>query len=305
MSKTTTTRTVPKVTRKSKAERVARDFDAAALIDICTRQDFTPWAPRTELPPMRGSDGRFYHYKDNGSKVLAVAHLDSVQDHPTCQVTETEAGPLVTSGALDDRLGAYVILDLLPRLGITCDWLLTTDEEIGASTASEFGWADDERKPYNWMISFDRGGTDVVMYQYETDLLARMVEDAGARVGIGSFSDICYLDHLGCAGFNWGVGYQDYHGPRSHAWLMDTFRMVGSFVDFYAAHHDEFLAHATEDRDDWLDDGTWDDEDGRYVDGVWQYYDEIDEEDPYERHERNRQLAELFLIHDDTEDMNP
>ncbi|MES2089125.1 MAG: hypothetical protein V4532_03950, partial [Pseudomonadota bacterium] len=50
-----------------------------------------------------------------------------------------------------------------------------------AASASEF-WPD--HKEYNWMIQFDRGGTDVVMYQYETEKLCGLVEDAGARVGV-------------------------------------------------------------------------------------------------------------------------
>ncbi len=128
---------------------------------------------------------------------------------------------------------------MLPKLGITCDWLLTTDEEIGQSTAEDF----ETEKAYNWTFQFDRAGTDVVMYDYETPDLVELVEKAGARVGQGSFSDICYLEHLGCAGFNWGVGYEDYHSPRSHAWLEDTFRMVARFAKFYNANKDEWMPY--------------------------------------------------------------
>src|SRR5215469_11790126 len=63
----------------------------------------------------------YYHFRDNGSSVLAVAHLDTVvrPKNRIPRFSNTERGPMVTSGALDDRLGAYVILCLLPRLGIT------------------------------------------------------------------------------------------------------------------------------------------------------------------------------------------
>jgi len=223
--------------RKSTTARVRRSFDSSALIDICERSSdgFDTYGKRTDL---EGTD-RFYYYADNGADILAIAHLDSVQSHRACNVTRTAAGLLATSGALDDRLGAYVILDLLPSLGITVDVLLTTDEEIGASTASDF----DTDKQYDWMFQFDRGGTDVVMYEYETPELTDLVEDSGARVGVGSYSDICLLSHLGCSGFNWGVGYQDYHSPRSHAWLEDTFRMVSSFVRFHEANEGIFLPY--------------------------------------------------------------
>lgn len=217
-------------------QRVRDAFDAGKLTDICVRQDFSAYATRVELP----GDNRFYWYQDNGSDILAVAHLDSVQDDTRCTVVDTAAGLLACSGGLDDRLGAYVILEMLPRLGIVCDWLLTTDEEMGASTADSF----DTDKLYNWVIQFDRGGTDVVMYQYETKDLVKLVGASGAQVGTGSYSDICCLDHLGCAGINWGVGYRDYHGPRAHAWLEDTFRMVARFAKFHRANAATYLGHA-------------------------------------------------------------
>lgn len=229
--------TVGPATRKLATPRVRNAFDPAMLADICTLDDFSRYGPKTLLDD---KGRRFYHHVDNGSNVLAVAHLDTVQRNNTCSIVDTAGGLLAVSGALDDRLGAYVILELLPALGITCDWLLTTDEEVGDSTAGEVG---DLGKDYNWMIQFDRGGTDVVMYDYETDALAALVEDSGARVGIGSYSDICMLEHLGCAGLNWGVGYEDYHSPRAHAWLEDTFRMVARFLRFHEANASTLLVH--------------------------------------------------------------
>lgn len=229
LTHTNPTETKRRQPSKAVKRKVREAFDADKLAAICTMTDFGAYAERFDLPDGAHGRKRFYYYVDNGSDILAIAHLDSVQEDGTCSVVDTAAGLLAVSGTLDDRLGAYVILELLPKLGITCDWLLTTDEEIGRSTAEEF----ETSKGYNWMFQFDRGGTDVVMYEYETWRLVELVEDCGARVGMGSFSDICLLGHLGCTGFNWGVGYQDYHGPRAHAWLEDTFRMVARFVKFY------------------------------------------------------------------------
>lgn len=234
-------RTTSPKSQPSKAARraVHAAFDPGALAHLCTTWDFSTYADKVELTPAADGRERFYWYRDNGSSILAVAHLDSVQADGTCQITQTASGLLATSGALDDRLGVYTILELLPRLGITCDWLLTTDEEIGQSTASDFV----PNKDYNWMFQFDRGGTDVVMYDYETPALTELVEASGARVGMGLYSDICMLDYLGCAGLNWGVGYEDYHSPRSHAWLDDTFRMVARFVKFYNANASTFFEY--------------------------------------------------------------
>lgn len=183
----------------------------------------------------------FYLFKDNGSRVLAVAHLDTVglPHQRGCHFLQTEGGLVVYSRALDDRLGAYVILDMLPKLGIETDLLLTVGEESGNSTAAYF----DPPKQYDWMIEFDRGGTDVVMYQYDDDDTRRLVKASGARVGDGILSDICYLEHLGVKGFNWGVGYRDYHSPRAHAYLDDTFNMVDRFVLFHEMNEGFYLPH--------------------------------------------------------------
>ena len=224
-----------------KLRRAVRDaFDPDALARICAADDFSAYATRTALDPdpFDGHD-RFYWHADNGASVLAVAHLDTVQSDRRCSVVDSAAGPMAVSAVLDDRLGAYVILELLPRLGIVCDWLLTTDEESCATTASDF----DAAKDYDWLVSFDRGGTDVVLYDYDTADLRALVHASGAPVAIGSYSDICALGHLGCAGVNWGVGYRDWHSTRAHAWLDDTFRMVARYMQFHQANAGTWLPH--------------------------------------------------------------
>ena len=100
------------------------------------------------------------------------------------------------------------------------------------------------------MIEFDRGGTDVVLYQYDDADLRQRVEPTGAEVSIGAFSDISFLDSpVKC--LNWGVGYQDYHGPRSHAWLRDTFLMVGYYLDFHVQNFEQRLPHDNSAGSDW------------------------------------------------------
>lgn len=223
---------------KATMARVREAFSADALMRICETDDFSAYADRVDL----GGD-RFYWYRNTGARVLAVGHLDTVQDDRLCQVTHTAAGLLATSGGLDDRLGVYVIAELLPALGVQVDLLLTTDEEIGRSTGRNFAETVGEDHGYNWIIEFDRGGTDVVMYQYETPELEELVIECGARVGQGSYSDIAVMDELGVAAFNWGVGYEDYHSARGHAWLEDTFRMVARFLKFHKANAGTFLPY--------------------------------------------------------------
>lgn len=228
-------------------ERVLHFFDYGHLGRVCELHE-TEFAKEFGMTHHRvGTQSKwedydpFYTFKDNGSSVLAVAHLDTVMHHNHRGATfaDTADGPVVYSGALDDRLGAYTILKLLPAMGINVDVLLTTGEESGQSTAEDF----EPPRDYHWMIEFDRGGTDVVMYQYEDDETKDLVRACGAKVGNGIFSDISYMDHLEVKGFNWGVGYQDYHGPRSHAFLVDYWMMLGHYLDFHEENSDIYLPH--------------------------------------------------------------
>lgn len=239
---------------------------------------------RVEVIAQRYPDN-FYFYKDNGSNVLAVAHLDTVGEDRACRFVLTEgAGTVVFSQALDDRLGAYIILELLPKLGLTYDILLTVGEESGQSTAAFF--EPPKGKHYDYMIEFDRGGTDVVMYQYDDREVRDLVRESGAKVGTGSFSDISYLEHLEIKGFNWGVGYEDYHGPRAHAFLDDTFRMVGYYLAFAEQNEGVYMPHYPDPNEgrsygwqDWQADQYGWDSDWPEVDGDRENPDDLDDDD--------------------------
>jgi hypothetical protein len=219
--------------------------------------DFAAAFDLEDFPVFQSPPDNHYYFRDNGSSVLAVAHLDTVGRPHTrqCNFIDTESGTVVYSRGLDDRLGAYIILDLLPKLGITYDLLLTVGEECGQSTARFF----DPPKEYDWIIEFDRGGTDVVMYQYDDEATRDLVRASGARVDEGIFTDICYLEHLNVKAFNWGVGYQDYHSARSHAYLDDTFAMVGRYLLFHAANAGTRLPHDPDSVDMGYEDMSYED----------------------------------------------
>jgi hypothetical protein len=180
-----------------------------------------------------GTPGGNYVFRDRGERVLAVAHLDTVL--PCTQFVRD--GDRVYCPALDDRLGVYLLSDLLPLLGVKFDLLLTDGEERGCSTAR---WFVPPRR-YNWMFSFDRAGTDVVMYQYDTPMSRRLLHRAGFRVGVGSYSDIADLDFLNCSGFNFGCGYHRQHKPDCFADLSETRGMVEQFVRLWGRLHRTFL----------------------------------------------------------------
>lgn len=234
-----------KRTRHGLGGRVAQAYDQGALARVCAmdEESFGEHYGMDRVKCRKNGYNDFYFFKDNGSQILAVGHLDTVakETKRAAHFTNTEAGPVVFSRALDDRLGVYTILELLPNLRepIVCDWLLTTGEESGQSTAEFFK----TKKEYNWIIEFDRGGTDVVMYQFEDKDHLELIRAVGAKVGVGIFSDIGKLDKLGCKAFNWGIGYQDYHSSRSHAYLVDTFDMVEKWVEFYEVLNDVHMPH--------------------------------------------------------------
>lgn len=269
------------------SQRILDKFDRDALRRICLMHETTfgdaYQMERVQIDQPGPED--YYFFRDHGSKILAVAHLDTVvaDDKRRVAYYDTEDGLVVQSGCLDDRLGAYIILDLLPKLGVQFDILLTVGEESGCSTAAGFTAS----KDYDWIIEFDRGGMDVVTYEYETPELVAMIEGVGATHSPGIFSDISYMEHVGVKAMNWGVAYHDYHGPNGYAYLDETFEMLGLFLDFHTLYAGVRMEHTPRPRgrqsswwgDSWIgggyandDAGLWDDDDPRYDDPHYEGY---------------------------------
>lgn len=183
-----------------------------------------------------GPAGAQYAFKDNGAKILAVAHCDTVRTDRHFEIVRLTGETIVFSAALDDRLGVYTILDLLPRLGIAVDVLLTENEERGASTARDFV----ARKEYNWIVEFDRRGETTVTYQFDgiVKAVARYFKH-----DIGTYSDIAEMDSLGCAAFNVGVGYHNEHTGRCYLDLGQYVRQLARFIRFYKSEAHRRFPH--------------------------------------------------------------
>lgn len=219
-----------------------------------------------------------YSFIDNGSNVLAIAHVDVVDDYGKKAVGKGQKGPyeprtywegriknqaqanknyLVTDGifpctmatsiALDDRLGVYILMELLPKLGVQPDILLTTNEEIGRTTAASFTTT----KKYNWIFQFDRRGLGVVMYQYHDATTEALVRDFGYNVEIGSYSDISALEFLGVKGFNFGTGYDYEHTQYCNCSLETAGRLAKKFATFYHANKDIHMPHTPREYGYW------------------------------------------------------
>lgn len=153
----------------------------------------------------------------------------------------------IQSGALDDRLGVAILLDILPQVmpHFEYDILLTDDEEVGQSTAEDFTRYINDTKSncpdelfdrvmeYQFLFQFDRAGSDVVMYNYYNLAAESLLEDAGWEIGRGAFTDICSMMDLGIWGANFGCGYHNQHS--NHCYVdMDqldiNLRKFASFV---------------------------------------------------------------------------
>lgn len=219
---------------------------------------------------IEGENGRHLFF-DNGANVLAVAHLDTVivpekTFHFNKIVVNLDGGTQIKqikTPTLDDRLGVYTIMDLMPQILGTnwADILLTEGEETGNSTAKDFSHPDN--KQYNWMVEFDRKASsmtqiskwankpkydyDIVMYEYleqDADEIKGALHDAGfINIGKGSFTDIAYLNELNCKGINVAVGYHDNHSTKAFMWLTEYLWNINNFVKFYKKYQGTHFPH--------------------------------------------------------------
>lgn len=185
--------------------------------------------------------GRRFHFIDGGedAKILLVAHCDSVQGSNFLKVDKRK----VYSPSLDNRIGVWLTLSELPARGIKADVLLTTDEEMGASTASLFAASAANTKKYNWIGQFDRMGYDAALYQYSDPELSERVRKHGYSAVNGSYTCICKLEDLGVKGINFGVAYNNYHSVNSYIWLNELYTLIDMFEDFYNEFKDVAMPH--------------------------------------------------------------
>ena len=217
------------------------EIDIEALRRIClgTIDSFK------SIGAVRDTEDGITVFKDNGSNVLAIAHLDTVQNNSYFEEVSVDIRGqkhrIVYNSSLDDRLGAYTILEYLPKLGINVDVLLTEGEESGRTTARH--WSPPNGKTYDWIFSFDRAKCDVVGYQYQDKKWREYVESADLTVGIGSFSDIGAMGYLGVKGYNFGCGYQANHARDAHFFISDYYFMINGFIRFWKKYYKTNMPH--------------------------------------------------------------
>lgn len=218
------------------AKRVRAQFThQAESLAACFARRPLIWGQHRFDPAERSSS----LFLDTGSDVLGVVHADTVlPPRPPRRHPDPDQPHVLLAPGLDDRLGLFLLTQVLPSQGMLPDILVTTGEEEHASSAAQ--WRPPAHKRYRWMFSFDRVGTIATVYRFgegaEGQRLEGAVRAAGVQTGPGSFSDITFLDHLGCRGVNWGTGYYLPHEEGSFADLGETARMVATFGRFWQAN---------------------------------------------------------------------
>lgn len=200
------------------------------IIDVCTQP--IKWFEQFGTTTMT-KDGHMI-YKDNGADILFVGHLDTVQQHLFCKIDEG-VGKIFASG-LDDRLGVYLALYVLPKLGLKYDLLLTDSEEKHASTAKYFKVP--EGKQYKWAFEIDRFGTDVALYKYgnQKEWVAALKKE-GLVTTHGSFTDICFLE-IGVAACNFACAYYNNHSADAYCKMEELDKVIENIVSFYNNNKD-------------------------------------------------------------------
>lgn len=198
-----------------------------------------------DLGLVDGPRGRECVYIQRGGSLLAVGHLDTfgLQNH--FGRIKLGDGLTVFSPSLDDRLGVYALLHLLPSLlgsDSVYDLLLTTGEESGLSSASSFSVP--AGIAYNWVFELDRRGRDAVTYGIDTKKFRKCLGSSGWSLGLGSYSDIAELGGLGVCAVNFGIAYEAEHTKLCRV-NIEAFKVqvskIARFIKLYSARRFDYV----------------------------------------------------------------
>ena len=177
---------------------------------------------------------------DRGGSVLFVAHLDTIQKP---KIFKRSNENVIYGQGFDDRLGCMLAFNLSEKLGAD---LLLTDHEEACGTTGKYH----KLKDYNWIVGFDREGTDVVTYRLD-NLEFRSVLGEYWGIGFGSYSDICDLKTKACC-FNLGIGHYQSHSKKACVFVKETEKQIDKFKLFYAEHKDMKYVRDVQQHDHWV-----------------------------------------------------
>lgn len=167
---------------------------------------------------------------DNNADILGVAYIGEEYPEEVFFSKNKKVGQ-VWSPVLRQRLGAHILINELPALGVEADILIVSDNSLGSSNADVFFGATE----YNWMFSFDLPKTGVALYEYENDHLVAELQSRGFVVRDDpEYAAIEDLWFMGVAGFNFGNGILG-EGKFANLLIRLAEKQMHRFVRFYRA----------------------------------------------------------------------
>jgi len=166
-----------------------------------------------------------YHFFNNESPILLVAHLDTVHVEKPGKFQTTDGYTYAAKHGIgaDDRNGIVAILELLERSEYAGQMrpsvLLTCQEEVGGVGVRQFVKSSEMVhlvKQKNIFIQFDRkGANEFVTYGYSNEELFSELKRAGFKHGHGSYTDISTLmQTTDTMGVNFSAGYYNAHTKK-------------------------------------------------------------------------------------------
>jgi hypothetical protein len=75
-------------------------------------------------------------------------------------------------------------------------------------------------------------------YEYNNPQWVQAIKESEFKIGVGTFSDISYLERLGCSFFNIGTGLIQGHSEYAHIIIDDLIYNVEKFINFYNKYKD-------------------------------------------------------------------
>lgn len=227
--------------------------DLAQLRHFCTAPENILWNTLVDLFPQAIRESRYLFIPrchNEAKRVLAVVHTDVSKgdQNISFNLLEHDGRLVINSRALDDRLGLFMLVQLSRYHDF--DLLVTTDEEIGASSATDFILQYRDRYRCNWIFSIDRCvkqtlpfQPSVVLYQYHDDDMVKLCETAGFYVEYGSYSDIAVMEDLNVKGFNFSAAYRHEHSDACHAYWDEVNSCLDTINRFLATYSATYLKH--------------------------------------------------------------
>ena len=148
--------------------------------------------------------------------IALVAHLDTVFKTPPTEILYDTALNMMISpqgAGFDDRIGVWMILQILSTTKLRPHVIFTMGEEVGGLGAVALAKINCPFADLRFMIELDRrGSNDCVFYDCDNPSFTSYIESFGFVENWGSYTDICDLmESWRIAGVNFSVGYRDEH----------------------------------------------------------------------------------------------